>query len=121
MARSTTPKQPASAEAASTEPTSRFFRNISPTGDLWLPLVDAVVPRGGLVEVPAHKAHRIADQDVWDEVPVDEAHAELAAATDDDDQGEDSGSGDAGEGDVDENAGTGNQAGADASTENPEE
>jgi hypothetical protein len=61
----------------------RYFRNTSPQGALELPLVHAIVPRGGLVAVPADRAPRIEHQDVWAEVDAADALAELAGADDD--------------------------------------
>lgn len=109
MTRSAKPKTPTDVDAATPAP-ARYFRNICPTGARWLPLADAIVPRRGLVEVPAHQAHLIADQDVWDEVPAEVAIAELAALEGD--------HGDEGDQDADLNAGIDDQAAADAAAQN---
>lgn len=76
------PATPKAAPAVSPTPGVRYFRNTSPQGALELPLVRAVVPRGGLVAVPAARAARIERQAVWTEVDATDALTELAAIAD---------------------------------------
>jgi hypothetical protein len=59
------------------------FKNISPQGDLDLPLIGRVVARGEVIEVAPHQAELLAKQpDVWQ--PVTTAKPTTPKPTEDD-------------------------------------
>jgi len=63
------------------------IKNVSPMGDLDVPLLRRVVKAGEIVDVTEDQAKRLLPQDIW--APADEPAEAIQAAIDEDEGSED--------------------------------